>query len=148
MKILLTILCLVLLSVHSYSQEVIPEVETVTRDGLIYHQLSTEPLTGTVVGFYENGRLESRRNYKDGKMDGLQEEFYENGQLHYRENYKDGKREGLYEEFYRRGQLLVRRNYINGKIPDGTIEMFDISGNLSSTSTWKHGVRVELNLDP
>ena len=48
MKRLLTILCLVLLSVHSYSQGVIPEVETVTKDGLIYHQLSTEPLTGTV----------------------------------------------------------------------------------------------------
>ena len=54
------ILCGLLLSVHSYSQEVIPEVETVTRDGLIYHQSSTEPLTGIVVSFYENGQLTVR----------------------------------------------------------------------------------------
>jgi antitoxin component YwqK of YwqJK toxin-antitoxin module len=76
MKKLLTILCLVLLSVHSYSQDVIPEVETVTREGLVYHQLSTEPLTGTVVSFYDNGRLQFRTNYKDGKQDGLYERFH------------------------------------------------------------------------
>ena len=79
MKKLLTILSLVLLSSYSYSQEAIPEVETVTKNGLIYHQLSTEPLTGTVVSFYENGRLQERGTYKDGKRDGLSEGFRENG---------------------------------------------------------------------
>ena len=59
---LLTILSLVLLSVPSYSQEVIPEVETVTRDGL-YEE------------FYENGQLRFRLNYIDGKRDGLIEFF-------------------------------------------------------------------------
>ena len=102
---LLTILCLVLLSVHSYSQEVIPEVETVTRDGLIYHQLSTEPLTGTVVGFYENGRLRTKENYKDGKQDGLYEEFHENGQLSFIQHHIDGNGDSLCESFDEDGQL-------------------------------------------
>ena len=65
---LLTILSLVLLSVHSYSQEVIPEVETVTRDCL-YEE------------FYENGQLRFRLNYIDGKRDGLIEFFDEDGKL-------------------------------------------------------------------
>ena len=65
---LLTTLCLVLLSVHSYSQEVIPEVETVTRDGL-YEE------------FHENGQLERRGNYKEGEQDGVWEYFDEDGKL-------------------------------------------------------------------
>ena len=69
------VLFLILLSVHSYSQDVVPEVETVTRDGLIYHQLSTEPLTGTVVSFHEDGRLQYKTNYKDGELHGLSEGF-------------------------------------------------------------------------
>ena len=65
---LLIILCLVLLSSCSQEPEDFNKNETVTRDGLVYHQLSTEPLTGTVVSFYENGRLEGREHFKDGEL--------------------------------------------------------------------------------
>ena len=30
---------------------------------------------------YENGQLKFKRNFKDGKIDGLYEWYYENGQL-------------------------------------------------------------------
>ena len=36
---------------------------------------------GPHVVYYENGQLELKRNYKDGKIDGLEEWYYENGQL-------------------------------------------------------------------
>jgi antitoxin component YwqK of YwqJK toxin-antitoxin module len=75
---LLTILSLVLLSVHSYSQEVIPEVETVTRGGL-YEE------------FYEKGQLRFRLNYIDGKQDGLIEFFDEDGNLWKTNTYRNGK---------------------------------------------------------
>ena len=90
MKKLLAILYLVLLSVHSYSQGVIPGVETVTRDGLVYHQLSTEPLTGTVVSFYDNGQLLSRGNWIDGVLEGLVEFFDEDGNLIETKTYRNG----------------------------------------------------------
>ncbi len=80
LRLLGLVLCGLLLSPYSYSQEVIPEVETVIRDGLVYHQLSTEPLTGTVVSFHDDGRLRERENYRDGKLEGPWESFYENGQ--------------------------------------------------------------------
>ena len=106
MKKLLTIFCLIFLSSYSYSQEVIPDFETVTREGLVYHKSPTEPFTGIVETFYRKGKgkLHHRENYKDGKREGLWEEFYRKGQLSRRENYKDGKREGLQEVFYRNGQ--------------------------------------------
>ena len=141
MKIITT-LCLVLLSVHSYSQEVIPEVETVTRDGLIYHQLSTEPLTGTVVSFFADGRLRTSRNYIDGKSDGLYEQFYDNGQLRERGNWIDGEFDGLYERFYENGQLEMRGNYQDGK-SEGLFEWFDENGRLAETRTYRSGELVK-----
>ena len=116
MKQLLTILCLVLLSSYSYSQEVIPDFETVTREGLVYHKSPTEPFTGTVETFYRKGKgkLHHRENYKDGKREGLWEEFYRNGQLNRRGNYKNGEREGLWESFDWNGKLKGERNYKDG----------------------------------
>ena len=53
---LLTILSLVLLSVHSYSQEVFTGPFLV-RDGITYDQKTNEPVTGIVEKFHENGQL-------------------------------------------------------------------------------------------
>ena len=125
MKKLLTILCLVLLS--SYSEEVVPEVETISQGGLVYHQSSTEPFTGVVELFYENGQLKERENYKDGKPEGFLDHFYENGQLWWRGNYKNGQREGLWEEFYENGQPKFRGNYKNGE-PEGLQRWFNENG--------------------
>ena len=147
MKRLLTILCLVLLSVHSYSQEIIPEIETVARNSLMYHQDTNELVTGTVEGFHENGQLEYRRDYKDGEQVGLYEIFHENGQLEFSSNYIDGELDGLYEYFHENGQLNVRGNYIDG-VPDGLFEDFDEDGNLTKTETWENGEVVEYNLNP
>ena len=42
---------------------------------------------------------------KETIKDGLVEEFYDNGQLEWRASYKDGKLDGLWEKFYENGQL-------------------------------------------
>ena len=45
---------------------------------------------GVVETHYGNGKLQSRANYKDDKLDGLCETWNENGQLRERAIYKDG----------------------------------------------------------
>ena len=146
MKKLLTILCLVLLSVHSYSQEVITG-HVLIRDGITYHQDTNEPVTGIIQSFHENGQLRRRQNYKDGKRDGLQETFHDNGQLEVRHNYKDGKPDGLWDSFHENGQLWIRGNYKDGK-QDGLTEFFDEEGNLSITFTYRNGELVKKNSNP
>ena len=69
------------MSPYSYSQEVIPEVETVIRDGLVYYQDTNELVTGTVEFFHDNGQLEMRGNFIDGKQEGPWEWFDEDGNL-------------------------------------------------------------------
>ena len=115
MKQLLTILCLVLLSSYSYSEEV-PYSKLVERQGITYKINSTTPFTGSSVSYHDNGQLESRGNYKNGRKEGLSEKYHDNGQLEWRRNYKDELVEdGPYESFHSNGQLERRGNYKDGK---------------------------------
>jgi antitoxin component YwqK of YwqJK toxin-antitoxin module len=41
------------------------------------------PLNGPHETFHANGRLSSRKNYKDGELEGLCEAYFENGQLRF-----------------------------------------------------------------
>ena len=100
------------------SQKVFTKDQTVTRDGLIYHQDTNELVTGIVEEIRDNGQLRIRNNFKDGKRDGLWEWFHRNDQLWVRGNYKDGEQDGLWE-------------------------FFDEDGNLTETETWENGVQVE-----
>ena len=46
---------------------------------------------GLVAGYYENGQLFRKENYKDGEQHGLQEYFNEDGSLNSSFKYKNGK---------------------------------------------------------
>ena len=144
---LLTILCLVLLSVHSYSQEVVTGPFLI-RNGITYYQDTNEPITGIVEKFSDNSLLQSRANYRDGEVV-VQTIFnyFENGQLEFRENWIDGVRSGLFEWFYENGQLQYRGNYTDG-VQDGLVEFFDEDGNLTETRTYRNGELIEENLNP
>jgi len=48
--------------------------------------------------YYKNGQLRRKAHYnQDGKQDGLLEKYFEDGRLNYKYNYKDGKKDGPYE---------------------------------------------------
>ena len=158
MKKLLTILSLVLLV--SCSDGPPPEVffyELDKRQGVYYHDNSNTPFTGSSVNYYEDGlRVENgkpqvnytelmfRRNYKNGKKDGLSEGFYENGQLESRENYKNGIQNGLSEIFHENGQIWIRENYKNGK-QDGLSEMYGEDGSSRGSSCYKNDKSVDMS---
>ena len=115
MKKLLTVLCLVLLSSYSYSQEVVTGPFLI-RDGITYHQDTNELVTGIVLVSHSNCKPKSRMNFKNGKLDGLYESFHENGQLEYRGNFKNGKEEGLREYFDVNGNPTKTENYKDGEL--------------------------------
>ena len=49
-----------------------------------------EKKNGVVEKYFNNGQLESRANYKDGKRDGLCETWHSDGKHMGRVTYKDG----------------------------------------------------------
>ena len=124
MKKLLTILCLVLLSSYSYSQDLPPD--------------------GPYEDYYENGQLKEKGNLRDGKENGLWEFFYENGQLERRGNNKDGEMDGLWEFYQENGQLEFRSNYKDGKW-DGFIEFFNEDGLFWFKNCYKNGEEINMS---
>ena len=61
------------------------------RDGLIYLPNTTKPFTGKNLCKYENGQLSSKGKVVDGKLDGKWTYWYENGKIMSLKNYKDGE---------------------------------------------------------
>ena len=136
MKRLLSFFVLFLLV--SCSKEVHDE-QIVKRQDVAYEINSTTPFTGRAVDYFENDRLWSRTNYKDGKENGLREIFYENGQLRQSAKFKDGKFDGLIEHYYENGQLKNKGNYKDGK-EEGFWEIFYENGQLQEKSIYKNGI--------
>jgi len=123
------------------------------------------PYTGEIVKYVddEKTQLEWKKNYKEGKLDGLSEEYnkngqleesvtykegeeeeevkytyYENGQLKKKETYKDGKKDGQWEEYGDNGQLWSKETYKDGK-EDGQWEYYHDNGKLFYKDIYKDG---------
>ena len=86
MNKLLPILCLLIIA--SCSKETSFD-QLVKRQGIYYEVNSQTPFSGRVVSYHENGQVEFRRNFKDGKIEGLSEWYNENGQLLDKNCYKN-----------------------------------------------------------
>jgi antitoxin component YwqK of YwqJK toxin-antitoxin module len=84
----------------------IPKHKLVERRGIYYEVDSIVPFTGSTVEYhiFKKNELKKRENYNNGKRDGRWEEFNENGQLESKTIYQDGKL-GHIEIFDENGQL-------------------------------------------
>ena len=117
MKKLLTIFSLVLLS--SCSNEV-PSDRLVQRKGISFEINSQTPFTGSSVSYHENGQLEYKGNFKDGKVNGFSERYHENGQLKEKVNFKNGKEvRKIGFKYHENGQLRLEHYYKTEVDEDG-----------------------------
>ena len=66
--------------------------------GLWFKRGEKEPYTGLVESFYNNGKMESQINYKQGVRAGVETHWYENGQ----------KRWGM---IYKRGRMVSKKQW-------------------------------------
>ena len=91
MKNLLTILCLVFFGSFSYSHEVLTDKCYTDPNGICYEPDSKKPFTGIYTHYYENGQLESKENFVNGKQHGHPKWFYKNGKPRSLENFDNRK---------------------------------------------------------
>ena len=127
----LTLFITLLLIVVGCTKEV-PANQMVERGGVWYEVNSTTPFTGTTIRYHNNGQLQEKGNFKDGKFDGLSESFHKNGQLEISSNWKDGKLNGLLEEYHDNGQLYEKTIYKDGE--GELLESYFQNGE----KTWRH----------
>jgi antitoxin component YwqK of YwqJK toxin-antitoxin module len=90
------------------------------KNGVKYYKGS--PYFGRIFYYHENGQLEKKESYKNGKRDGEYEE-YENGKISLRGVYKDDKMDGFWETFWSDGEIFTKIYYKNDK-RDGLYQSF------------------------
>tara|TARA_B100001093_G_C26711360_1_gene963562 strand:+ start:178 stop:477 length:300 start_codon:yes stop_codon:yes gene_type:complete len=90
-QIPLLLLFVLLVSCSKEVPSEVPSDKLVERQGLKYEINSTTPFSGSTVHYHDNGQLQLRCSYKDGKKDGLWEWYHDNGQLILARTYKDDK---------------------------------------------------------
>ena len=109
-----------------------------TRNGIKYEVNSSTPFTGISLSYHENGQVNQRATFKDGKMEGITEDYFENGTLRVRANVKDGEVEGFTETYYEDGTLASRAYRKDGEF-DGIVEMYLEDGTLNFRMNFKDG---------
>ena len=94
----------------------------------------------TKYSYYENGQIESERDYKDDRLNGKSTFWYKNGQKFSEGNYKDLKPDGKWIFWNRNGQKDEERNYKDGDLVDKTIFKYGyFTGHLKSVKKYKDG---------
>ena len=95
---------------------------------------------GAWLEYWDDGKISSVTNYKNGQYDGEYLSYYQNGQLNVKANYKNGKKEGMFFDFYQTGQLNWQENYKDGKV-DGLSIIYHENGNLWYKTNFDKGTR-------
>lgn len=88
--------------------------------------------------YYENGKIKSISEMKDGLMHGKHEFYYPSGNLQSRGNYFMGKANGLLEHFYESGKLESKAYWLNGKENGEALVYFE-NGALQFCANYKDG---------
>ena len=92
MEKLTSIILILLLSLLSSPSWSVTFDDLVYRNGLIYKKFSDVPFTGKITG-------KEQGSFKDGMRNGEWVTYWDNGQLEMKGNFENGKREGFWSYF-------------------------------------------------
>lgn len=124
--------------------------------GIYYKKKSSNVFTGKVVGIYEgefkegmkhgefikyygNGKVLSKINFFENRLNGNWTEYYRNGNLLIKKTFKNDLLEGEYIDYYSFGQVLSKRFYMKDKL-EGIYEEFYKNGQLHIKTNYKNNV--------
>ena len=92
---------------------------------------------GLLVEYLSNGEVESKENYKNGKLDGESIYWHENGQKHAEQHFKNGKLDGKSIYWHENGQKSSEALYKNG-LKEGVSTWYE-SDQINRTTNYKGG---------
>lgn len=151
--IVFTILVVNLFNSHFFSEKIYQEEQVLINDYIFEHPDSLSflkhdmsLLNGTVETYYENGQLDERAKFKNGRLHGRYEMYFKNGQLEQRAKFKNGRINGLHEMYFKSGQIEFESNFKNRQL-HGTERVWYENGQIKVESNWEndqyHGIRKE-----
>ena len=98
---------------------------------------------GQFVRFYPKNRIFEKRNYINGKKEGIHIGYWEDGSLAFEYNLKDDEYNGSLKEWNRNGQIIKSFNYVNG-YENGSQKLWFDNGEVRSNYVIKNNRRYGL----
>lgn len=96
-----------------------------------------------VIKHHPNGQLAERREYRNGREDGVHRGWHANGALRFVYHYVNGVAEGVQEDWYPDGAPYTRFEYVAGH-EEGRQQMWTAKGVLRANYVVAHGRRFGL----
>ncbi|MBQ7490654.1 MAG: hypothetical protein IJT51_09095 [Bacteroidales bacterium] len=94
------------------------------------------------ICYYGEKHIESRNEYKDGKLHGISEDFYPNGIPKTITSWEEGVMHGAYFNYYPNGQLRIKGYYTADKF-DKTFLYFNEQGDTLKIEYWDKGILLD-----
>jgi antitoxin component YwqK of YwqJK toxin-antitoxin module len=91
--------------------------------------------------YYPSGQLRLETNHNDGVRQGLHRVWHEDGPVEWKENYRNGKLHGVSQRYYPNGVLRMEVNYKNG-VPHGPQRHWERDGQLLAEYKYDNGKLV------
>ena len=76
---------------RNFAKKTKPERKVFRRNGIWYRTSDNRPAAGTITDYWENGNLESKVKYRNGRREGIAEYYDRSGRLTRKEIYRDGE---------------------------------------------------------
>lgn len=93
------------------------------------------------VSFHENGQPYTKRNFKDGQMEGESWSYYKNGQPWSVNTFKNGVYHGKYKTWHENGQVNIEGQYVDGK-ENGDWLTFYPNGQINTRGIYNMGKKI------
>lgn len=93
---------------------------------------------GYMVTYADNGKLEQKVGFYNGKKQGIAKIWFPNGQLKVKSHYQQNKLIGSYKSWWPNGVLASEANYKNGKL-QGVEKRWYASGQIAKQMTYTNG---------
>ena len=115
--------------------------ELIFRENIAYVRGETEPFTGTVINYFENGKKESEVPYVNGKKHGTRIMYYEDGSKRSESPHVDGIAHGTAIWCREDGSILGITPWVNGK-EHGTAIGYNRDGSKWLEIVWENGKKI------
>jgi antitoxin component YwqK of YwqJK toxin-antitoxin module len=134
MKYILSTILFIAISLHASAQ--IKRVENAK-----YFDSNHDLFTGKYDEFYENGNKKLEMYLKNGEQDSITILYFEDGKINEIRSFKQGLMHGKWETYNLKGQKLAEAWYRNDK-KDGIWKIWDENGILRYEMPYSNGVKT------
>ena len=102
------------LDVEVQQNQLVGKLKRWFEDGSLMYETNFTKGSGVDKEFYVGGQMQSKKIYKNGRLNGEQKYWHKNGQTHEKVNYEDGVLNGESKTWSKYGELKSKGIYLEG----------------------------------